>query len=312
MKISHLLAIAFLIGTAALANAQVTVYNNIPNPLPLNVFSQGPEAYAFTEMGDGLNLAPGGDIVVVPGLTTETHVLNTVTVVLQSWACQSGVWYNPSGPNACVSTAGATHNIPVTVNIYAVKSAGTSLEGNPAPTPGTLLATATQTFQMPYRPSSDFVNCPASPAQASSNYYQWYDATTQTCQDGIDFPITFDLSSLYLQLPNKIIVTFSFNTTSYGPNPKGTGTACFGTIAGCFYDGLNFSGFPNSAAYPGAILAPSAGSVLNVNGIYMRFPSGGPNSNFCGTGPVSQNILALDASPGCYTGNHPLIQVTVQ
>jgi hypothetical protein len=79
---------------------------------------------------------------------------------------------------------------------------------------------------------------------------------------------------------------------------------------GCFYDALNISGAANSAVYPGTVSAPTVGSVLNVNGVFTRFP--GANNALCGTGTLSANTLALDASPGCYTGNHPMISVTAE
>ena len=291
-----------VIGACSSANAQVltgipepAVYSNLPNSVPLNLFSQGPEAYGYTELGDGFTLA-------------EKGTLYTVTVVLSSWACQSGSWQYPSGPNACVTTPGATYSMPVTVKIYSVVTGGTSLEGATGQlAPGTLLTEATQTFKMPYRPSSNFTNCPATAAESSGGYYQWYDALTQTCQDGIDFPITFSFDSKNVKLPNRIIVTFSFNTTHYGPNPQGM-QACYGTTAGCFYDSLNISGGAGAAAFPGPTLAPFVGSVLNVNGIYTSFPNA--NTALCGVGTAPAETLALDASPGCYTGNHPMIAVT--
>jgi hypothetical protein len=309
--------VLLIVGTAATSKAQDTiVYNNIPsafplsfplnifglNPttIPLNVFSQGAEAYGFTALGDGFTLA---------GRTGGT--LNTVTVVLSSWACQSGSFQYGSGPTACVTTPGATYSMPVTVNVYSVNSSGTSLEGvSPSPAPGTLLATVTQSFNMPYRPSSNFVDCPAT-ASVSGGYYEWYNAQTQTCQDGIDFAITFDLASKNVKLPtSEIIVTFSYNTSDYGAAPYGDSTPCHATTEGCFYDSLNISGGAGSAAYPGAVLAPSVGSVLNVNGIFTEFPSA--DKALCGTGTAAKNTLALDASPGCYTGNHPMIQVTTK
>jgi hypothetical protein len=303
VRLMFIFALVLLVaGTFAATKAQavipgIPVYNNIPNPIPLNVFSQGPEAYAFNELGDGFTLGLDGG------------TLETVTVVLSSWACTSGNWFGAQGSgDACVTTPGATYPMPVTVNVYSVEP-GTSLEGNPAPAPGTLLATATETFNMPYRPSSDFVNCPVSPAQAAPNYYQWYDATTQTCQDGINFPITFNLSSQKIKLPRQIIVTFVYNTSDYGPNPYGDATTCHGTQQGCFYDSLNISGGANASTFPGTIPASKIGSVLNVNGIFTSFASA--DTAFCGTGTANADTLELDASPGCYTGNHPMIEVTI-
>ena len=299
-------AMFWTVGKAVSANGwgehehEDAVYNNIPRTIPLNVFSQGAESSAFTEHGDGFTLKDPDD------------TLDKVTVIMSSWACQTGNWFGGQLANPCVTTPGLTYSMPVTVNVYSV-TPGTSLEGDGAPAPHALLATATESFNMPYRPSSNFVDCPASVWTSSNGYYQWYNATTQTCQDGIDFPITFDLSSQRVKLPSQIIVTFSYNTTHYGPSPIGTLAACYSTIAGCFYDSLNISGGALAAAFPGPVLAPNVGSVLNVNGIFTKFPAA--NYSLCGTGNTGTrpaNTLALDATPGCYTGNHPMIEVTTK
>jgi uncharacterized membrane protein len=86
-----LLLVLLLTATLALSQTQ-TVYNSIPKPLPANVASEGPEAYAFSELGDGL------------ALTANTGTLGQVTVIMSSWACQSGNWYSGN----CVTTPGAT------------------------------------------------------------------------------------------------------------------------------------------------------------------------------------------------------------
>jgi len=292
-------ALVLLVICTTAAQAATTVYNNIPATIPLSTFSQGAEAYAFTELGDGFTLAHAGG------------TLNTISVVLSSWACQSGSWSGgPSSGNACVtSNPNTTYQMPMTVNVYAVTT-GTSWQGVSEPSPGTLLATATQMFFMPYRPSSDFDHCPATAAQSSGGYYQWYNAATQTCQDGIDFAISFDLSSQNVTLPAQVIVTFSYNTTDYGPMPIGTGAACYGTPAGCFYDSLNITGGANEDAFPGPIPAPTVGSLINIKGIYVRFPN--PSSVACGKPHLPANSLAMDGSQGCYTGNHPMITVTTK
>src|SRR5277367_3464104 len=112
-------AFVFLLSTAATSRAQVvTVYNSIPNPLPPNVASEGPESYAFSELGDGVMLAgPAG------------RTLDQVTVVMSSWACVSGNWDTTvaGGPGTCVTPADSTYTLPITLNVYSV-APGTSLE----------------------------------------------------------------------------------------------------------------------------------------------------------------------------------------
>lgn len=219
----HLRAAAFLVATVLLGlfftanTAEAAIaYNSIPATAsaPDNVASEGPEAYAFVQLGDGLNLV----------LTPPHNRLTSVTVVMSSWACQNGNWYTAG---TCVTTPGAAYTMPITLNIYSVVP-GTSLEGNPAPgTAGTLIRSVTQPFTLPYRPSSDSTNCDGT---------AWYDSVKRICNHGVAVSITFNLSSSQVVLPSQIIVTVAYNTTHYGPNPIGQGATCFGTPAGCFYD----------------------------------------------------------------------------
>jgi len=131
---------AAVLATPAFGDDSV-IFNSVPAPLPGNVASEGPEAYAFAEIGDA---------IVLPGGTGGT--LTTVTVIMSSWACTSGNWFTAG---TCVTKpAGAKFAQPITMNIYTVD------DTNPAqPKAGTLLGTVTQTFQIPYRPSSNTVRC---------------------------------------------------------------------------------------------------------------------------------------------------------
>jgi hypothetical protein len=274
-----LVPLIIIVGTAAISSAQtVIVYNSIPSPIPPNVASEGPEAYAFSELGDGMALAgPSG------------RTLQKVTVVMSSWACTSGNWYTAT----CVTTPGATYTLPITLNVYSVVT-GASLQGaSPAPAVGSLLATVTEKFALPYRPSTNTVNCSGG---------AWYDSKTQTCWNGFAAPITFDLSSLRVALPSQIIVGVEFNSSDYGPTPIGDSTPCHATTAGCFYDSLNVSTDSNGGFYQ------AIGSVLNVDGIFVDYTS---PANSC-NGSATPLVFGLDASPGCWTGYHPEIQITAQ
>jgi hypothetical protein len=274
-----ILAVAVISGLhfTASAGSPIVLYNTIPFPIPGNVASEGPEAYAFVQLGDGLSLAGP------TGLT-----LDQVSVVMSSWACTSGNWYTQG---TCVTTRGATYTLPITLNIYSVAT-GVSLEGKPAPVPGTLIATATQSFALPYRPSADSVNC---------NGSAWYDPFVQICYNGLAAPITFNLSSLRVRLPKQIIVGVEYNTSDYGPNPIGDNTACHATTQGCFYDSLNISTDSNNGYYF------PIGSVLNVTGIFVDYVN---SANSCAGSSALTGTFGLDASPGCWTGYHPEIQVT--
>jgi hypothetical protein len=279
-RFSMAFALVLLLGSAATSRAQTTVvYNSIPHPLPPNVASEGPEAYAFSELGDGVALAgPAG------------RTLDKVTVVLSSWACTSGNWHTAG---TCVTTPNATFTLPITVNIYSVVP-GSSLEGDSTQyAVGSLLANTTKSFTIPYRPSSDSINCDGT---------AWYDQKFKTCNHGVAVPITFDLSFLHVTLPGQIIVGIQFDSTHYGPSPLGESAACFSTAEGCFYDSLNISTDSNDGFYQ------AIGSVLDVNGIFVHYTS---PSQSC-TGSASVTMFGLDVAPGCWTGYHPEIRITAE
>ena len=264
------LALVLVVGFVAPATAQTeTVYNSIPKPLPGNVASEGPEAYAFSELGDGLNL------VAEP----EGSTFSEVTVILSSWACQSGNW----STNNCVTHPGATFKQPITVNIYGVDNTGI------APDSSVPLATITQTFTLPYRPSSDPVNC---------DPQTWFSKKDKTCYHGIAVPVSVDFSSFHLPLQpnNKVIVTVAFNTTHYGPSPIGESASCYTSSGGCPYDSLNISTDSNGGNYQ------VIGSVLDPNGIFVNYTL--PNNSCTGTASPG---LKLDTP--CWAGYHPMIQV---
>ena len=87
--------------------------------------------------------------------------LTTVSVVLSSQACETG-----AGTPTCVTTPGATFDHPLTMTLYNV--AGTPA----APTVGSVIATLTDTFTIPFRPSADPVNC------TGANAGRWFDGST--------------------------------------------------------------------------------------------------------------------------------------
>src|SRR5688572_10651074 len=162
------LCVALFSATQTLAQG-ITVYNNIPSPLPGNLVSLGYEATSTSEFGDRIKFSTG----------TGGNLL-TATVTMSSWGCESGTWFMEN----CVTTPGSTFSHPITLNIYNVGS------GN---LPGALIGSVTQTFNIPYRPSSD-------PDCADG---AWQDASGN-CWNGLATNITFDLSSLP-NVPNEVI-----------------------------------------------------------------------------------------------------------
>jgi hypothetical protein len=263
--------LALVIGTAFTVSGQA-IYNSIPSPLPGNVGSTGLEVAGDRELGDGVVFTLGSN-----------RWVTTVKVVLSSYACTSGMWFNPIGtPNSCVTTPGATFNQPFTLNIYAV---------NPNLSPGASLSKVTQTFQIPYRPSSDAARCGLAGTPGGDGE-SWYSASDNSCYHGFATPITFDLTSAGILLPDRVIVSLTYNTTTSGYAPIGNGAACFATASGCPYDMLSIG--TDGSAITGANVDP--------DGIYVNWI----NPAFSCNGALSGTV-ALDTP--CRTGLHPQIEI---
>lgn len=247
--------VVLLAGTVA-AQTQ-TVYNSIPKPLPGNVASEGPEAYGFAELGDGFTL------------TTTTGTLGQVTVIMSSWACQTG-----NVTAGCVTANGATFSQPITVNLY-------SYDGSLA----TILGTITQTFNIPYRPSS-------TPSKCNGDAQMWYSSKDKICYHGLAVPITVNFSNQHLAVPanGELIVTVAFNTNTAGPSPIGTPGP---------YDSLNISTDGNGPSG----LSGGVGNLLDTNGIFVNYIT---SATACPDNTVTGRV-ALDTP--CWTGFHPQIQV---
>jgi len=268
-----------LLVSVATAQKSAVAYNTIPKPLPGNVASVGPEAYAFIELGDGLGTY--GHIALL------TSTVGEVTVVLSSWACQSGSWQA-----GCDSGKNAAFSQDITFSLYAVTGniSGTYVVG-------ANLGSITQTFGIPYRPSATPSKC----AVAS----QWYSNKDKTCYNGIAVPVTIDFSSLAIPFPanGQLAVTVAYNTTNYGPNPIGTSAPCYGVDGGCPYDSLNIStDNPPNGDFP-----VNPGFPLDPDGIFVS-----PTLNYS----QCQGELALipgvvQDDIGCWSFLHPEIMLKV-
>jgi hypothetical protein len=229
---------------------EAVIFNSVPSPLPGNVISEGFECCQVREFGDG---------IVFPTGTGGT--LTNVTVIMSSWACTSGNW--TAIPTICVTQPkGAKFAQPITMNIYTVD------DTNPAqPKAGPLLGTVTQTFDIPYRPSSDAMHC--------QDAEHWYDPKDGKCYHGLAVPITFDFTKKHISLPSQIVVGIAFNTTTAGPAPIGP-RPCNATSQGCPYDSLNVSAdgdvfFQAFTATTGG--SPTAASVIDPNGVFVNYIS---------------------------------------
>jgi hypothetical protein len=176
------LATGAILSAGAGAAGATTVYNNIPNPLRGNMASEAFEATQTSEFGGQVELA---------GVARKSP---TVTVTLSSWACQ-----NLQGGAACHTTPGSTFEWPITLNLYAVGAENA---------PAEKLATLTQTFAIPFRPSASKKCTPNAEGAVG-----W----GPNCFHGKTHNIKSHLPGV--SLPTKVIISVAYNTSDYGYAP---------------------------------------------------------------------------------------------
>lgn len=153
--------------TSPLAYDNITPETRVDNPVSL-----GYGATQTTQFGSQIALGREGGV-------TDPEV----EVLLSVWSCEHGEW------NAgCVSNGGS-FAAPLTLNVYAVGSENSV---------GALLSTTTETFNLPYRPTS---NCPTDPTK--------FVAIDGTCNHGLPTAVTFDVPAL----PHKSIVAVEYSPT---------------------------------------------------------------------------------------------------
>ncbi len=227
-----------------------TGFDNAPDVLPSNLGSYGPEAYAFDEWGGQVALA---------GTARD---LSAATVTLSSWACESGGW----STHDCVTTPGATFNVPITFNVYSV---------GPSNSVGPQIASKTQNFDIPFRPSSDTVNC---------DNESWYDGTS--CFHGKAVNVTFNFAGE--TLPDNVIFGITFNTSNFGYAPLGGSNNPT--------DSLNIATYPaNGVSTPAEVgsWVPNDVSTYLANGS-ANTPFAGPVTNMP-TGPSDDFVGYMPA-----------------
>jgi hypothetical protein len=205
----------------------------------------------------------------------KNRALSRVTVTLSSWAGQAGSWFTAN----CVTTPGATFSVPITFNIYNAAPNGSA---------GSLIATQTQTFDVPYRPSTDSVNCTGG---------RWFDKK-QGCFNGLASNVTFDFSSQNVQLPDNVVYGIAYNTSHFGPNPIGQSVACYTSSGGCPYDSLNIALAPQvsvgSKPFPDTVVQ---------NTLVAAF--------YCDGGAGGVGTMRLDSpTNACWGGFVPAVQFT--
>lgn len=171
------------------ASASV-VYDSVPSVLAPNYPSQPFQAQQTREFGDYVHL--GG----------VDRVLTTITVTMSDWALKS----TPANVNFCAASSGNCDDSgffwPITVNVYSSHLGANGV-------PDTLLASKEVNTHIPWRPEAS-VSCGTA----------WLASNSQ-CYNGFAFNAVFDLSDLNVTLPNDVIVSFVYNTQSYGPVPTG-------------------------------------------------------------------------------------------
>ena len=217
--LSVLIVIVTLLSSAGVSAAGLPIYDAIPNPLPPNLPSLGYQATSTAEFGDYIAFAGTG------------RTLSSVTVTMSNWALHSTY---PS-----MDAAGYMH--PITLNIYNVDLTGTT------PAVGSLIATATQSFLIPWRPEAD-------PTCAGGTAWRAGDGL---CYNGYAFNIVFDLASQGITLPDQIIYGIAYNTNTWGYAPIGAAGP---------YESLNVG--LNSAA-------PAVGTDMEADAVFWNTKYGG-------------------------------------
>jgi hypothetical protein len=210
---------AVFLMSVATASA-VTIYDSIDNPLPGSYPSLGYQATSTSEFGDHVLFAGA-----------ERDLL-TVTVTMTNWACENDFswseenqsWVvNRTSEEACLTTPESGFMHPLTVTLYEVNNSGAE------PAVGALIASKTIDAFVPFRPSYDD-RCPA-PENDTPFGGAWYDEAAEACVHGYNVNVDFDFSGDGITLPEEVIYTVSFDTSSYGENPIGASGP---------YDSLNY------------------------------------------------------------------------
>jgi hypothetical protein len=164
------------------------VYNSLPASGTVQVPSVGAEAHAFNQFGNEVILS-------------KPTTIGKISVTMVSFTCQTG-----GGAN-CATTENATFPTPITLTLY---NASKSDPSTGEVTPGSVITTVTQTFQIKFRPSADPTNC-TNPAR--------FLASDGACHSGIDQNVVFQIGKK--KLPVDVVWGVNYNTDNSGPNPIG-------------------------------------------------------------------------------------------
>jgi hypothetical protein len=265
------------VGASAAPAGRILYSSLAPLGTP-NLPSLGPEAYSFSQIGNE----------VTAGATASTSI-TTALVQMSSWACEQGNWTGlDAQKNAapCVTTPGATFQVPITLNLYAGPAAG-------GETPGALLWSGTQTFTLPYRPSS-ITAAQAAAGTCEGDATAWL-AGDGNCYHGLLSTVKFKVPGIVV--PRTFVYGISYNTTDHGPVPIGP-TACNSTSQGCPYDSLNVALSDNPSN-------TSVGTDTNPGTLWWDTSYAGWT---CDGGTGYLGVFHMDAPGGsttCWSDNAP-------
>ena len=271
--VASVMMLAGLVGVSAQGVAPVAaapggvIYDSIESPVPSNVPSLGFQATQTGEFGDKVTMASAG-------------ALGKARVLMSSWACQTGEWNLPG----CVTTPGATYPVPITFHVYAPAGNTTGV--------GAELLKKTQTFNIPFRPSPDGVNC------TGGNAGKWYDGTS--CNNGLAHVVEFDLTSgttpaSPVVLPSTVIWTVSFNTQTYGAAPIGT-AGPYNALNVGMLDGIGDTG------------SPTVGTDVDSDGVFWKTSTAG---NYTDSGAAGVGVLRFDTNWTPYVPEAELEQLSL-
>ena len=235
--------------TMTAASAAITrVYDSIPDTLAGNYPSLGYQATSTSELGDIVELA------------SSERIVNSVRVVLSSWACETG------GGASCVTGPDATFTHPLTLNFYDPSDLSTPI------------GTVTQSFEIPYRPSAS-ADC--------GGTGPWTPDGGAHCYNGFATAVTFDLSSSPVTVPGTVGVAIAYDTQTYGASPLGaTGP----------YNSLNVALGPSPVTTGSDVDADSVLVNYTNPGFYADSGAGGAGSLRTDTAWTGYNLmLEIDA-----------------
>jgi len=263
-RLATVLAIAgamVILSTQVVSAAAEVIFDYIPSPLPGNVSSYSYESWGVAEAGDGIEFSTNGN-----------QLLDNAKVVISSWACETGTGWAAENAVTCETTPGSTFAVPITLNIYDPND------------DMSVVASRTQTFNIPFRPSTN-PECPA-----TVNGQGW----GQDCFLGLADTIRFDLTGV--TAPDEIVYGVAWNTASFGYDPIGNGVECQAVqYAGCDSSLLNLGVEGTAPANVGTDLSPNGAFQYSVFG-----------SAYCDGGTGGVAVFRFD--DGCWAGFNPLVQ----